>query len=163
MKHHDGTVFGPMSFANLQQWAADAYIAPLDKVSSDSHTWVKAPMIPELAMDFLLNIGPDSHYGPTTAGAVREFLANGEVTMESLITNCRTGEEGTLRDFGILPEIQHEEEMEPPTRSSIRENLQGRIRELEEALIEERRLRQVSEGLRTKAEARLQELEQLLT
>ena len=148
MKHHDGTVFGPMSFANLQQWAADAYIAPLDKVSSDSHTWVKAPMIPELAMDFLLNIGPDSHYGPTTAGAVREFLANGE---------------GTLRDFGILPEIQHEEEMEPPTRSSIRENLQGRIRELEEALIEERRLRQVSEGLRTKAEARLQELEQLLT
>ena len=166
MKQTDGTVFGPMSFANLRQWAVDALIAPLDKVSSDSrHTWVKAPMIPELEMDFLLCVGPDSFYGPTTAGAVREFLANGEITMDSLITNCKSSEEGSLRDFGILPDPVDEEEPEQPmqpARSSIRENLQRRIRQLEEALVDERRLRQVSEGLRTKAEARVQELEELL-
>lgn len=168
MKHNDGTVFGPMSFQNLRQWAVDAYIAPLDKVSPDSHTWTKAPMIPELEMDFLLTIGPDSYYGPTTAGAVREFLANGELTIDSIIINCKTCEEGPLRDFGILPEASDVEESEqempmpPLTRSSIRENLQRRIRQLEESLVEERRLRQVAEGLRTKAEARLAELEELL-
>ena len=162
MKQNDGTVFGPMSFENLRQWAADAYIAPLDKISSDSHTWVKAPMIPELEMDFLLCIEPDSYYGPTTAGAVREFLANGEVTLDSTITNCKTGEEGPLRAFGILPEAEAEVELEPPPRSSIRENLQGRIRKLEESLVEERRLRQVAEDARTRAEARLAEIELLL-
>jgi len=165
MKHTDGTVFGPMSFQNLRQWAADAYIAPLDKVSQDSKSWIKAPMIPELEMDFLLTISPDSFYGPTTVGAVREFLANGELTLDSIVTNCKSCEEGALREFGILPEVMDIEESEqpmPPPRSSIRENLQRRIRQLEEALVEERRLRQVAEGLRTKAEARLAELEELL-
>ena len=166
MKQNDGTVFGPMSFDTLRQWAVDALIAPLDKISSDGqHTWVKAPMIPELEMDFLLCVGPDSYYGPTTAGAVREFLANGEITLDSIVINCKSAEDGTLRDFGVLPELVAEDEVDQPmpVRSSIRENLQRRIRQLEEALVEERRLRQVSEGLRTKAEARVQELEELIS
>ena len=54
MKHDDGSVFGPVSFDQLRQWAEDAQISPLDKVSLDESTWIKAPMVPELGMDYLV-------------------------------------------------------------------------------------------------------------
>jgi len=160
MKHDDGMVFGPMGFDHLRQWAVDAYISPFDKVSTDSQTWLKAPMIPELQMDFLLELASDSFYGPTTVGAVREFLASGEINPETMVTNCKTGETKPLSDFVIFR--QPEEQQPAPSRPSVRENLQARIRELEQALEEERRLRQQAEEHRARAEARAAEIEDLL-
>jgi len=162
MKHDDGTLFGPMGFDNLRQWAVDAFISPLDKVSTDCQTWMKAPMIPDLQMDYLLEISPDAYYGPTTVGAVREFLASGEITLATPVTNCKTGETKPLEEFEIFQTPEGGADASP-SRPSIRVHLQDRIRELEEALLEERRLRFMAEDLRAKAEARLAELEHLLS
>lgn len=159
-KHDDGTVFGPIGFDQLRQWAVDAYIAPHDKVSSDTQTWIKAPMIPELQMDYLLELSEGCSYGPTTVGAVREFLNSGEITLETIVINCKTGETKPLGDFEIFRLPQ---DSEAAGRPRVREHLQARIRELETALIEERRLRYLSEELRAKAEARAAELEDLLS
>ena len=82
MKHDDGSIFGPISFNQLRQWAEDAQISPLDKVSLDESTWIKAPMVPELGMDYLVEVSSDQYYGPTTLGAIREFLIIGEITPE---------------------------------------------------------------------------------
>ena len=79
MKNDDGTVFGPISFEQLRQWSVDAQVSPLDKVSTDEKNWIKAPMVPELEMDYLVEVSPDQFYGPTTIGAVREFLQVGEI------------------------------------------------------------------------------------
>ncbi len=155
MKQADGSIFGPIGFDVLRQWAVDAYIGPQDKVSNDSATWIKAPMVPELQMDYLLELSTDSYYGPTTVGAVREFLASGEIHDQTPVTNCKTGDTRPLCEFDIFRLPAQPDQGGP----SVRENLQARIRELEEALVEERRLRQVSENLRARAEARLQELE----
>ena len=155
MKQNDGSVFGPIGFDVLRQWAVDAYIGPQDKVSNDSENWIKAPMIPELQMDYLLELSADSYYGPTTVGAVREFLASGEITEETLVTNCKTGETAPLCQFDIFRSPAQTDQ----PRQSVRENLQARIRELEAALLEERRLRQASENMRARLEARIQELE----
>ena len=73
MKNEDGSIFGPITFDQLHTWAIDAQVSPLDRVSSDEKTWVKAPMVPELEMDYLIEVTPDQFYGPTTLGAVREF------------------------------------------------------------------------------------------
>ncbi len=161
MKHEDGTIFGPIGFDQLRQWAVDAYIAPLDKVScDDQQTWNKAPMVPELQMDYLLELDNGHYYGPTTVGAVREFLAKDEITPSTLVTNCRTAETKPLAEFGVF---------QPPGdgddnigKTPIREYLQDRIRKLEEALLEERRLRQCAEEKHAKAEARFAELKALL-
>jgi hypothetical protein len=118
-------------------------------------------MIPELQMDYLLEISPDYFYGPTTVGAVREFLSSGEITVETPVTNCRTGEIRALRDFPIF--LKPETDAALANGSGAREHLQNRIRELEETVMEERRLRQISEERRARAEARVAELEQLLT
>ncbi len=161
MKHDDGTLFGPMGFDVLRQWAVDALISPLDKVSTDCQTWQKAPMVPDLQMDYLLELSPSSYYGPTTVGAVREFLACGEITAQTMITNCKTGETKSLEEFEIFTPPQNDAEALPGP--SIRDHLQARIRELEEAIMEERRLRFTAEDLRAKAEARAAELEKLLS
>jgi hypothetical protein len=157
IKNEDQSVFGPIPFEQLRQWAVEAQISPLDKVSTDQHTWFKAPMVPELEMDYLIEVSPDQFYGPTTLGAVREFLEMGEISSETRITNCKDGTELPLREIsGLMPET-HEDEARP-VRTSIRLNLQQRIRELEEALMEERRAREVAEHLVEKLEARLADI-----
>jgi hypothetical protein len=156
MKHDDGSVFGPITFDQLRQWAEDAQISPLDKVSSDETTWIKAPMVPELGMDYLVEVSTDQYYGPTTLGAVREFLLIGEINADSYLTNCKDGFQQRVSDF---PELQPKREEEPqqPVRTSIRLSLQKRIRELEEALMEERRGRETAELRCERLEARLAE------
>lgn len=157
LKNDDGSLFGPIAFEQLLEWAMEAQVSPLDKVSKDERNWVKAPMVPELAMDYLVEVSPDQFYGPTTIGAVREFLLAGEITSETPITNCRDGSIMLVKDF---PELQVEEVVDEtrPVRSSIRVNLQQRIRDLEEALMEERRAREQAEHLLEKLEAKLADI-----
>ncbi|XHR30748.1 MAG: hypothetical protein ACFUZC_09330 [Chthoniobacteraceae bacterium] len=161
MKKDGDDVFGPMPFSQLHQWAVDAFISPLDKVSSDGTTWVKAPMIPELHMDYLVGVEPGSFYGPTTIGAIREFYNSGEISLDTILTNCQSGEAKTLKEFTQV--FQPPEAPAPATiRVSARDSLQARVRELEEALVHERFLRNTAEELRGKAEARTAELEDIL-
>ncbi len=159
MKNDDGSVFGPISIDQLREWAVDAQVSPLDKVSNDEKTWTKAPMLPELEMDYIVEVSPDQYYGPTTLGAIAEFLEMGEISPDTTITNCRDGTEKSIRD---VPELQppppEPEEEQQPIRTSIRLSLQARLRELEELLMEERRARQDAETQCERLEARLAEL-----
>jgi hypothetical protein len=157
MKNEDGSIFGPITFDQLHTWASDAQVSPLDKVSSDEKTWMKAPMVPELGMDYLVEVSPDQFYGPTTLGAVREFLLIGEVNAETPVTNCR---DGSVRMIKEIPELRSSigEDDSQPVRTSIRVNLQQRVRELEEALMEERRAREQAEHLVERLETKLNEI-----
>ena len=158
MKNEDGSVFGPLPFEQLRQWASDAQVSPLDQVSSDEKTWLKAPMLPELQMDYLVEVSPDQFYGPTTIGAVREFLLAGEINGETTVTNCRDGSCDLVRDIpGLLPETP-EAEILQPVRTSIRINLQQRIRDLEQALMGERRAREQAEHRVERLESKLDEI-----
>jgi hypothetical protein len=157
MKNEDGSIFGPITFEQLHQWAVDAQVSPLDKVSSDEKTWVKAPMVPELEMDYLIEVSPDQFYGPTTLGAVREFLQIGEVNPETPVTNCRDGSITLIKDIPGL-RVRSEDDEAAPVRTSIRINLQQRVRDLEEALMEERRAREQAEHLVERLEAKLSEI-----
>lgn len=155
-KSHDGSEFGPIPFEQLRQWAADAQVSPLDRVSTDGKTWLKAPMVPELEMDYLVEVGEDQFYGPTTIGALREFLSAGEITPETVLTNCK--DTTTLRVKDLLsPQEIDQSKQQGSTRvgQGIRINLQQRIRELEERLEQERRARETAEHLVEKLEAQI--------
>jgi peptidoglycan hydrolase-like protein with peptidoglycan-binding domain len=155
MKHGDSSVFGPVSFTQVRQWAIDAQVSPLDKISTDQNNWIKAPMIPELEMDYLVEVSPDQYYGPTTLGAVREFLVMGEINRDTTITNCKDGSTQTVRE---IPFLKVPTEEDQPVRSSVRVSLQQRIRDLEESLLDERRAREAAEQLVERLEARVAEL-----
>jgi hypothetical protein len=111
-------------------------------------------MVPELGMDYLVEVSTDQYYGPTTLGAVKEFLIIGEINSDTFLTNCKDGYQQRVADF---PELQPKREEEQPVRTSIRLSLQKRIRELEETLMDERRAREAAELRCERLEARLAE------
>ncbi|MBS0659248.1 MAG: DUF4339 domain-containing protein [Verrucomicrobia bacterium] len=138
--------FGPVSFAQLHAWAESAQISPLDSVSPDGANWQRAPMLAELQMDWLIELGDGALYGPTTLGALREFVRAGDITAESEIIDAVAGSRHLVGELLFGPDLEPSpeptvEHATAPVRASggIKENLQQRIRELEERLLEARR------------------------
>lgn len=147
-KHEDGTVFGPLTFEQLERWAATAQIAPHDSVSSDQVTWVKAPMVPHLGMDWLVEVTSERYYGPTTLGAIQEFIRLGDIDGETFIIDSCSGNRLQIQQVeGLLEGAQSLAMAEQPTDSLTNEPevagmsiaVQDRIRDLEQSLAEERR------------------------
>lgn len=148
-KHEDGSVFGPLSFDQLSHWASAAQISPHDTLSTDRQTWFKAPMLPQLGMDWLVEITSEQYYGPTTLGTVQEFIRLGEINEQTFVINSC---DGTRRQIQEMPAIFQTTREQPltatetetdsapqPAASGMSIDLQDRIRDLEQNLREERR------------------------
>lgn len=138
LKHEDDSQFGPVTLAQLVEWAKSAQISPLDKISKDGDTWTRAPITSELEMDWLIQTSPDSWYGPTTIEAVAEFLKAGELAIDAIAINCKTSAEIKIKQ---IPGLVIEEALDDitPGRATTREYLRSRVRELELLLHAERR------------------------
>ncbi|MCS7009204.1 MAG: GYF domain-containing protein [Chthoniobacterales bacterium] len=156
-KHDDGSIFGPVPFSKLQEWARSAQISPHDMVSEDQVVWNKAPMIPELNMDYLVQVTDDVYYGPSTEQAVMEFYKLGEISSSTLVINCVTGDVRPLEDWHFFPA---EARSAKKTDEDVTiESLHNRVRDLERNLLEyHRRFMSVEEQVR-RLERRLQALE----
>jgi len=89
-KHADGAIFGPICFDELKRWAEDAQVAPDDLVSQDRKTWRLAPELPDLEMFYRVEIAGE-YYGPTTRGAIAEFIASSHITGNAEVTDVRNG------------------------------------------------------------------------
>jgi hypothetical protein len=163
-KHEDGNVFGPLPFAQLARWASSAQVAPHDGVSTDQLTWLKAPMLPELEMDWLVEVTTERFYGPTTLGAIEEFLRLGEINADTFVINSCDGSRRRVSEMPLVISQQNTEDMptddlQPaPTGMSI--NLEDRIRDLEQSLREERRALQEAEERYRALELKYNELAQ---
>ncbi|CAA9258978.1 MAG: hypothetical protein AVDCRST_MAG42-2618 [uncultured Chthoniobacterales bacterium] len=144
-KHEDGSIFGPLTFEQLASWASSAQIAPHDSTSTDQANWTKAPMLPELGMDWIVEITSERLYGPTTLGAIREFMRLGEIGEENFVINACDASRQQVRDLApLLEALPSDGRAEPddaaaPTAAWIAVDVNDRIRELEDALREERR------------------------
>lgn len=140
-KHEDGNIFGPLPFAQLARWASSAQVAPHDVVSTDQVTWIKAPMLAELEMDWLVEVTTERFYGPTTLGAIQEFMRLGEINGATLVINSCDGSRRRVDEMPLVvaePEIQTPETT-GPAAAGMAINLEERIRDLEQSLREERR------------------------
>ncbi len=99
LKAADREVHGPIPLDQLRSWASEAKISPLDKVSNDDReSWVRAPMVPELQMDWLIDMPDNTLYGPTSVGTLQEFLATGEIDEHVMVINCLDGSSGRLHE-----------------------------------------------------------------
>src|SRR6266852_443199 len=145
-KHQDGAVFGPISFDQLAGWASSAQVAPQDVVSTDQQTWLKAPMVSQLGMDWLVEVTSEHYYGPTTIGAIQEFIRLGDINADTFVINSC---DGTRRQIGEMPALfktnatgskaSATDAASEPAAAGISIRLQERIRDLEQTLREERR------------------------
>src|SRR4051794_41572005 len=90
-KHEDGSIFGPLPFAQLARWASSAQVAPHDVVSTDQLTWTKAPMLSDLEMDWLVVVTTLRFYGPATLGAIPGFMLDAEIQGEHVVVHSPHG------------------------------------------------------------------------
>jgi len=171
-KHESGEVFGPVRFDQIREWAHSAQVNPQDMLSTDQVIWTKAPMIPETEMDWLIVVGENLLYGPTTAEALLEFEKLGEINDGTALINCTTGESSTLGETPFYRAFQaqlHQEEQAPANAllafvqqpghgGGFRANLQQRIRELENALLDKGRKLTDAEETIVRLEAKIREL-----
>jgi hypothetical protein len=139
-KYGTGNVHGPVSFEKLLEWANAAQINPHDLISEDDDNWKKAPMVDGLQMDWLIEVPGNPLYGPTSPGAVLEFLQLGEIELSTTLVNCCTGESMTVEEAPfykqevnsemlILRIAQLEEELRAATETIA--SLEARIAEFE--------------------------------
>lgn len=169
-KHEDGQVFGPLPFAQLARWASAAQVAPHDMLSIDQKSWMKAPMLPQLGMDWLVEVTTDRYYGPTTLGSIQEFVRLGEVSGDTFLINSCDGSRMQILEMPALlePPVVETEEVAPeiadgvdvvePHSSGMSIALQTRIRELEQSLREERRALREAEERYSVLEAKYRQL-----
>src|ERR1700730_4241905 len=101
-KHRDGSLFGPISFDQLASWASAAQVAPHDLVSNDQEKWCKAAMVRRLGMVWLVEVTTEHYYGPTTIGAVQEFIRLGDINADTFVINSC---DGTRRQIGEMPAL----------------------------------------------------------
>ena len=150
-KHEDGNIFGPLPFVQLARWASSAQVAPHDVVSTDQMTWVKAPMLPELGMDWLVEVTSERFYGPTTLGAIQEFMRLGEINGDTFVINSCDGARRRVSEMSLvlsqapLEEATSDAEAVQPAPTGMAIKLEDRIRDLEQSLREERRALQEAE------------------
>ena len=140
-KHEDGNIFGPLPFAQLARWASSAQVAPHDVVSTDQVTWMKAPMLAELEMDWLVEVTTERFYGPTTLGAIQEFARLGEINGDTFVINSCDGSRQRVNELPLVaaePVIEIAETA-GPVAAGMSIKPEDRIRDLEQALREERR------------------------
>jgi hypothetical protein len=168
-KHEDGSLFGPLPFDQLARWASTAQIAPHDALSTDQQTWIKAPMLPQLGMDWLVEVTSEHYYGPTTLGAIQEFIRLGEIHEETFVINTCDGTRRQIQQMPALLEAARAntepsiKETEPnrgsePVAARMSIRLQERVRDLEQTLREERRALAESEQRYQELEQKYQEL-----
>ncbi len=170
-KHENGEVFGPVHFDKIREWARSAQVNPQDMLSNDRTIWTKAPMIPDLKMDWLVVVGDNLLYGPTTSEALMEFDQIGEITPDTPLVNCCTGETTVLSatEFYQAAQLEPKEDkiathpllamLQQPGQGSHRANLQKRIRELESGLLDKRRKLMAAEETIARLEGKIKELE----
>lgn len=108
IKAADNQEYGPITTETLVGWASEAKISPMDKLSSDGkQTWLRAPMVRELQMDWLIQMPDQYLYGPTNVATIQEFLATGQVDENVVLINCVDANQGRLAEmpfFGASPQ-----------------------------------------------------------
>lgn len=169
-KHENGEIFGPVHFNRIRDWAQSAQVNSQDTLSDNQVIWTKAPMLPGLQMDWLIVVGQDLLYGPTTEGALLEFFRLGEISADTQLINCCTGQSLHFGETIFFQEEQKappEEELpgtnlppiQAPAKGNIRFNLQQRVRQLETALMERQRKLIAADETITRLEMKIKELE----
>jgi hypothetical protein len=103
-------------------------------------------MLTQLGMDWLVEVTSEHYYGPTTVGAIQEFIRLGDINADTFVINSC---DGTRRQIGEMPALFKTTATAPktsagdaavePAAAGISIRLQERIRDLEQTLREERR------------------------
>jgi ribosomal protein L19E len=151
-KSPDNSIYGPVDAEMLKEWANSAQIAPQDLIDRSDDDWRMASQIDFLEMLWLVKLPGDEVYGPTTVGALREFILEGLITEKTLATHAKTDQSLPIAALFAAVEFEKKRAMRRPPKEAMKSTASlavdmakdQRIRQLEQDLKD---LRQEHESL----------------
>ena len=91
LKMNDGTVYGPADLSRLQTWAREGRVAPSSQISSDRKSWTTASRMPELGMEWVVEVEQGQYYGPFHPDVVRDLIAQKRIPASARRFRLDTG------------------------------------------------------------------------
>ncbi|MDA0990449.1 MAG: hypothetical protein O3A51_06825, partial [Verrucomicrobia bacterium] len=104
LKLDDGAIFGPVPMAQLADWAGQCRIGPDHQISQDRNTWMAAKSLPDLRMEWLVELVDGTRYGPLNRFAIAHLIADGSVASDASLRHVDSGED-TLASDVVTPEF----------------------------------------------------------
>jgi hypothetical protein len=141
-KADDDMIFGPVDKATLIEWSRSAQISPRDLISNDQVNWSAPHDFDFLEMVWVVALPEPkgTFYGPTSLGALKEFLARGVVLQNSLVTHYHTQRHLPLGALLVAEEAEHKRHMNQHDNS--------RTSLIMVDMAKDQRIRQLTEDLR---------------
>lgn len=103
VRTEDGTIFGPASLDTLRGWARAGRLAPGHTVSSNGRDWQSAARMPQLEMDWVVEVSSGAFYGPIHREALDELIREGSVASDAA-RFARGGGDGNDREKALRAE-----------------------------------------------------------
>lgn len=98
----DGNVYGPADMQTLKAWCLDGRIEPDNELSHDQKTWVSAPSVPELEMNWYARMDDGTLIGPFPLELIPGLLEN-EIFGETTLLEHRITGETRLAGVDVEP------------------------------------------------------------
>ena len=92
LRMDDGSIYGPVGFTELYDWACDCRVAPTHALSVDKEDWVPAAEVADLGMEWevtLINVAP---YGPINMFAINTLIQDEAAAPDAAVRNVNSGE-----------------------------------------------------------------------
>ena len=96
VKIEDGSTYGPVVLDELRVWAETGRVAPGQLISQDRQEWIFAENLPELGMEWRIEVKNGAMYGPVNIEAVRSLVEDGVVSKKAVLVNERTHRQSTV-------------------------------------------------------------------
>jgi hypothetical protein len=146
-KASDASIYGPVDANTLKEWANSAQVAPQDMIDLSDENWRKAPEVEFLDMLWKVRLPGDEIYGPTTLGALREFIQEGLISEKTIATHAKTNQSLPIGALFAAVEFEKKRALRRPPKDVNKSTAllavdmarEQRIRQLEEDLKELKR------------------------
>ncbi len=97
-----GQEYGPVSFDVLRAWAAQNRFTAGYEISNNQRDWQSVEKVPELGMDWFVEPGDGSRYGPFHPLALLDYIREGAVPPETRVIHKANG--GEAKAYQVLLE-----------------------------------------------------------
>jgi len=125
----DSDIYGPVELEELQQWAEQGRIEPLNEISVDQENWISAAELPELEMNWMAELDDNKTFGPFNFHLTHELVQRGVISKDTTIRNRKTGETHTIEsteeetDANDISEQPHETDEPEVTPAEIEQEM----------------------------------------
>ena len=98
----DGSIYGPVALPTLCEWASQARIGPGCALSADREHWIPAEEIPELELDWIVELPGQKPCGPLHLKGVFELARDQGLPSTTRIVHRFSKTPTTLADLPLL-------------------------------------------------------------